>query len=84
MSTMTEAKDGGAARRGVERVAGRLTEGDVFFLIGVAHGPYLDKLTELPIGLLEIAEKISCALNDRAMVHRCREMADRLKIDRSA
>jgi hypothetical protein len=68
----------------VERPVRPLTQEDVFFLIGVAHGPYLDKLTELPSGLLEVAEKISSTLNDRAMVHRCRELAERLNLDRAA
>ncbi len=63
----------------IERPVRPLTEEDVFFLIGVAYGPYLDKLTELPVGLLEVAEKISATLNDRAMVHRCQELAERLK-----
>ena len=68
----------------VERPVRPLTQEDVFFLIGVAYGPYLDKLTELPVGLLEVAEKISATLNDRAMVHRCQELAERLQRDRAA
>lgn len=68
----------------VERVVRPLTQEDVFFLIGVAYSPYLDKLTELPVGLIEVAEKISATLNDMAMVHRCQEMAQRLKHDRAA
>lgn len=68
----------------VERSVRPLAQEDVFFLIGVAYGPYLDKLTELPVALLEVAEKISATLNDRVMVHRCQEMAERLKRERAA
>jgi hypothetical protein len=60
-----------------------LNEADVFFLIGVAPGPYLDGLTELPVALMEVAKKISAALGDRAMVSRCNEMTERLLIDRA-
>lgn len=56
----------------------------MFFLVGVAHGPYLDGLSELPVALLEIAQKISATLGDRAMVHRCKEMAERLTSERPA
>lgn len=83
MDAKTDESHGAVAGQ-VERSVRPLTQEDVFFLIGVAYGPYLDKLTELPVGLLEVAEKISATLNDRAMVHRCQEMAERLKRDRAA
>lgn len=80
----TDAQPRPAVAGQVKRSVRPLTEADVFFLIGVACGPYLDKLTELPVALLEVAEKISATLNDRAMVHRCQEMAERLKSERAA
>jgi hypothetical protein len=79
-----EADNSPAVAGRVDRGVRPLTQEDVFFLVGVAHGPYLDKLTELPVALLEVAEKISATLNDRAMAHRCQEMAERLKRERAA
>jgi hypothetical protein len=67
-----------ASQAGVREALG---SGDVFFLVGVAHGPYLDGLTEIPVALLEVAGKISATLGDRAMVRRCGEMAERIKND---
>jgi hypothetical protein len=61
-----------------------LTEADVFFLVGVAHGPYMNGLTDLPVALLEVAQKISAALGDVAMVQRCAEMSARLTSERAA
>ena len=65
----------GQVELGVRPLAGV----DVFFLVGVAHGPYLAGLTELSVALLDVAAKISATLDDRAMVHRCQEMAECLK-----
>lgn len=60
-----------------------LTPDDAFFLIGVAYGPYLDGLTEIPVSLLELAEKISHTNSDSAMALRCRELSERLKAERA-
>jgi len=67
----------------VDQLVRPLTETDVYFLVGVAHGPYLNGLTELPVALLEVAKKISASLGDRAMVHRCQEMMERLTSERA-
>jgi len=61
----------------------QLREMDVFFLIGVAHGPYLDGLTELPIELLAVAKKISASIGDDAMVTRCDELSAQLLSSRT-
>ena len=82
MNAKTDESHGAVAGQ-VERSVRPLTQEDVFFLIGVAHGPHLANLIELPVGLLEVAQKISSSLNDMAMVHRCQEMAERLKRDRA-
>ena len=62
----------------VARPVRPLARENVLFLIGVAHGPYLDGFTDIPVALLELAKQIGASLGDRAMVHRCSEMADQM------
>lgn len=75
---------GAAVTAPVDQPVRPLTQEDVFFLIGVAYSPCMERLTDVPVALLEVAEKVSATMGDLAMVHRCRELAERLATERGA
>lgn len=56
-----------------------LSEQDVMLLIGLAYGPKLQGLDDLPIGVLEIAQRISVAIGNAGLAERCKDLANEIR-----
>jgi hypothetical protein len=54
--------------------AATLSEEDIYFLIGAAHGPYLAVWTRLPATLLKLAGKMAEHVGNPGLARRCNEL----------